>query len=1543
MEIYNESADISALVRWVWEPNVLEWTTRALGNKPLAFTFAEADRLRALNTNNTWFDPTQIGHRACLYFDYTASCLHLLRLFKQLHDNINSASPNYKILDEHLLGTDGIRWSDGKDLSVPANVPTSPPLNPPGAVDLCALEMERMKCEPLAIIRCLEYGLSRCAALNTRMQTLANGGESQFAISRGYWTNAFVPGLPVTHSLEVCAQTPLAYAQPIQADMAVGPKVHNGFGGPIAMFLNRVTEKGEPALDLSIPLVEGEAVEDAPKKAAAKKTTVAAAAAKKAAVAVPAATKATVKLARKLPILARKLVPPTGTPPPASPPARPVAPTAGTKSAAATKKVQRATVKLTAARKTAENAADQAKKKEDEAKAAAAEAQRKLVEAKAAEALREQTAKKEKETTEGIMAAEQQAAKAAAAAATAAAAAAATALQIAAAAETARKEAEDQEEEAKRQAHLLQRQLADDIERQEQAAYLVRQQNQMVNGEIEAGPRLQTSVDDYKVVEEVKGKLVKGKTYTPLEIAGLMAGNTHAEEILRIIEQHNTDQANLAQEKEDLEAKLVVSAIGAGNYTIALESAHGDPGKQSAIWELAAAHATKEEKTRVIDEIQRGTLTAQREEEIRRNYATDSRALLNPLHDEDIASALAVYQQKLKIRRDASTVMKEVAELVRPGSRRNERLHTKRSQSVIGRGASSIVNAVSATAANVKGKAKGALKVAASAIGGAAQVAASAARNVSKVIDTIVVLGGGESDEVVVVEDDVAPDETILVDPVAQAKALEEIKAAEEEKAKAQAARARFRQAFETAKDNPKVDVAKEFQTLGKYAEDVDKDDFYADQMERVDILRRALDLTNAYKLYRSTPDVYKDRYRTVVSSRSLQSAEEKLAQANESIAQLAVAQDALELDARIAAIEKLMTHYNGTVPDEVRSRMKAARSEWNAKQERKQQDDERERLEDETVQNKLAAKDITRMANSLAKGDGSTRELKTQLDALKKQQRALRYLDDSDVRSVVVSLIAAETAIVNKQHKEVVAKVGADAKALTTITDPIEYKRKSQDIESKIRKLGTQSLTPEADEQLRQVRQQINDDAAHAETMAAFESLNAAMWSPGERPPNFSALVQQIADVAQKAYANNDHRFSDALQASIQEMQQDLRRANPAIQALARKITEGWNSGFKPIRSEPETPQMQEGKSPMLTSYLGMDARQKNQLYETVQEKGPEAQQLLRQLQYARGRWEDAARRARRPEQEQRKHTVNQIADIDAAHTEMEKLASQLEIALHGTTAPAGDEAEAVTAKAGAEGDAADDAAGDAAQSADTPFKLADVIDDIAQDERGPLLQLARNNPTLRKEMEDALKYHDLAAEHRTNQNYDYYKSLRDAAVQRADAILQNVETEPAAVPETPPETEPVAVSDTPLRDGIESMTAEQQGKWLEYAKTNNMDLYKALASAFSSQNNMSTPAGRKQYIQLRDKYIENADRIYQTMRFGANVVVRKKQPLVEHVDRAQLLLALATLPATNPLHWCGNLSWAFIQSGLAYKCRGRYMILCKLWSERRNKQIAS
>ena len=250
-----DNKHIQALVRWVWEPSVLDWAIKALGGKPLTFTFAEADRLRALNVRNAWFDPAQIGHRACLYFDYTASCADLLRLFRKLHANIKSASPNRILLDAHLLSPSGTRWSDGKDLSMPTDYPTSPVINPPGAADLCEKEMERMKCEPLAIIRCLEYGLFRCVAMHARLQTLV--GQSQFAISRGHWSNAFVPGLPVSHSLEMCAQTPLAYAQPIQLDGKPQSKFHTGFGGPIAVFLNRITEKGLPALQIKEPLIAG--------------------------------------------------------------------------------------------------------------------------------------------------------------------------------------------------------------------------------------------------------------------------------------------------------------------------------------------------------------------------------------------------------------------------------------------------------------------------------------------------------------------------------------------------------------------------------------------------------------------------------------------------------------------------------------------------------------------------------------------------------------------------------------------------------------------------------------------------------------------------------------------------------------------------------------------------------------------------------------------------------------------------------------------------------------------------------------------------------------------------------------------------------------------------------------------------------------------------------------------------------------------------------------------------------------------------------------
>jgi hypothetical protein len=251
-----DAAHIQALVRWVWEPDVLNWTTVALGGAPLTFTFAEADRLRALNVHNAWFDPTQIGHRACLYFDFTASCVDLLKLFRKLHANIISKSPNQILLDKHLLSTKGVRWSDGKDLSLPADLPALQTLNPPGSVHLCETEMELLKCEPIAVIRCLEYGLTRCVALHAKFQTLTS--SSSFAIPRGHWSNAFVPGLPVSHSVEKAFQTPLTYAQQIQPNTTQEPKFHDGFGGPIAVYLNRVTEFGKPALNLNkTPFVAG--------------------------------------------------------------------------------------------------------------------------------------------------------------------------------------------------------------------------------------------------------------------------------------------------------------------------------------------------------------------------------------------------------------------------------------------------------------------------------------------------------------------------------------------------------------------------------------------------------------------------------------------------------------------------------------------------------------------------------------------------------------------------------------------------------------------------------------------------------------------------------------------------------------------------------------------------------------------------------------------------------------------------------------------------------------------------------------------------------------------------------------------------------------------------------------------------------------------------------------------------------------------------------------------------------------------------------------
>jgi hypothetical protein len=243
-----DDKDIEALVRWLWEPNVLKWTRAAFAGKALTFTFAQADELRALNTKQDWFDPSRIGHRACLYFDYTATCVHLLRLLQSIGANIDSSTPNRILLDENLLAPNGTRWTDGKLVAKPDDAPTFPPLNPPGAVTLCEREMERLQCEPLAIIRCLEYGLTRCVATKARLQTLAVDKQPQFAIARGHWSNAFVPGEPVTHSLEACAQSPLAYAQQVQSDALPLPKKHNGLGGPIAEYLYRINADGKPAL-----------------------------------------------------------------------------------------------------------------------------------------------------------------------------------------------------------------------------------------------------------------------------------------------------------------------------------------------------------------------------------------------------------------------------------------------------------------------------------------------------------------------------------------------------------------------------------------------------------------------------------------------------------------------------------------------------------------------------------------------------------------------------------------------------------------------------------------------------------------------------------------------------------------------------------------------------------------------------------------------------------------------------------------------------------------------------------------------------------------------------------------------------------------------------------------------------------------------------------------------------------------------------------------------------------------------------------------------
>jgi hypothetical protein len=163
-----------------------------------------------------------------------------------------AADPQFRRhMDRELIDLDtGQRWSDHKVMrphESPAD--TAHTLNLPGSIEAAQREMERLhSMKLLATLRCLEYGLARLVATRAPYHTLRAGVRVQIAIPSSSWSNAFVPGEAVEHSLETCARTPLAYVQPIQADMVRRPRAHDGQGGPPAKWLWRIKPDGEPAL-----------------------------------------------------------------------------------------------------------------------------------------------------------------------------------------------------------------------------------------------------------------------------------------------------------------------------------------------------------------------------------------------------------------------------------------------------------------------------------------------------------------------------------------------------------------------------------------------------------------------------------------------------------------------------------------------------------------------------------------------------------------------------------------------------------------------------------------------------------------------------------------------------------------------------------------------------------------------------------------------------------------------------------------------------------------------------------------------------------------------------------------------------------------------------------------------------------------------------------------------------------------------------------------------------------------------------------------------
>jgi hypothetical protein len=235
---------LSRLVAALFTPDDGARLRRALNTPTLQFTPADSIQLRQLlrmDQPDVWFDGRQSSHQLALRHDFVVAVRQLLRR---------------------------LQGKSMRPLPPAPKMPRGQGLGVPGAAAASRAEAERHAQFPeLDELDALAQGLVRLIAVKAPFQTQRPGVRVRVPIPRGEWSNAFVPGEPVSFTLADAYNTPLMYAQ---ANRQAGA-THTGQGGAVALFVHRRNADGSDALSAG-GLLSAEDVVDLARNARRRKT-----------------------------------------------------------------------------------------------------------------------------------------------------------------------------------------------------------------------------------------------------------------------------------------------------------------------------------------------------------------------------------------------------------------------------------------------------------------------------------------------------------------------------------------------------------------------------------------------------------------------------------------------------------------------------------------------------------------------------------------------------------------------------------------------------------------------------------------------------------------------------------------------------------------------------------------------------------------------------------------------------------------------------------------------------------------------------------------------------------------------------------------------------------------------------------------------------------------------------------------------------------------------------------------------------------------------